>query len=352
MSDEFVGNHKSPVTLKWSQLVDAHQPDRATTALLVNALLGQLNAADVKLEIPEDADTKRLAVRCALPFAVVHRRGRTLASDDVSEWLHASVWKKSWTPATRSAWVGLLGESPESLVSARRDFRARAGLGSNGNGHALHERTPERREAGLYGSHHVIFINPHRSRRAAGSEHVFDLIAPWLARHLDASAEIRHETEWKETLLDDVRTLLDELIQNIRGHATVRDRPPVNSVVTLQLDTAEADTPRQLVLTVQDTGPGITETAKPKLVEDDRKDLDDDELVAKLVLGEIEPWGRARGIGLPNVRRACRRQRGDLRVISGQVRVAQPEREDALTREISEFESDGTVVVANLSLIP
>ncbi len=346
---EFANDPTATILLDWLDAGLMHDRDPADEALLVNGLLGLLASAKLNVRLPDIPDALETVIRSGLPFALANREGTArIAPASEQSRLTSAPWRRSWTMGTRSAWVSLLGESPESL---RAPLVTTSNGNGNGNGNGHRPRNGNGNgavrsgaEAGLYGPHHAIFVNPHRSHRAAGSEQVFRLVALWLGRLLE---EMHTSPADRDDLLDGVRTLIDELIQNVRGHATRREGAAVKSLVKMEVR-RDAQNVALLLLTVQDTGPGIAATVRSKL-DVAEGELEDDELIERLVLGDVKPRGRARGIGLPQVLEVCKRSEAQLMLRSRAVRVAAgPDGE--LRRATREFDACGTAVVAMLPL--
>lgn len=317
--------------LDWAQLAPALERS-VWSGMLVNTLLYRLGEAPLKLNLPN-----RAALDCALSaglaFALANRAG-TIELDGFSEapaLLCSSAWRRNWTPATRSAWVGLLGESP-------------AGLGANGNGHNGH-RDIEGVEQ-LFSGNRAMFVNPHRSRRSGSSESAFPLISRWLSATMIQYKDDDEARVWRAKVLAAVRVLLDELIQNVRGHATSRRGDPVFSLVKIEI--SDGDSPRAQIV-VQDTGPGIVATLKPKLKDDE---MPEEELMVELFRGTLPSWHRARNIGLPKVWRTCRQLGAELTLASGSVRLSGPVGDEDFESRLGEFEAPGVVVNIDLPLLP
>lgn len=343
LEDQFESAPSRPLQFDWPGILPPPEEDAVSASLVVNWLLGSLTEARLRLRLPNEETAWAAAVRSGLPFALANRVGDTLiepASADI--WLTGLAWKRSWTPGTRSAWTGLLGESPAGLGEALSAWTHDGNGGertANGNGHD--------EVTGLYGPRHAIFVNPHRARRAHGSEHVFQLISLWLSRHLRAAG--LEDAHRRDSFLNAVRTWIDELVQNVRGHATSSKGPAVKSFVRVELLSVGDE--QRLLLAVQDTGPGIASTARPKLSQADQQMLsDDDLLIEKLLLGQVAPWGRARGIGLPQVVRACHEHEATLSILSGNVRVDVNPGQERPERRIDQLVLPGTAAIATVLL--
>lgn len=329
----------SPVDLDWDRLSTLFAQS-AWIGVVVNSLLRGFGDVNLKVDLPDEAEALEPALGAGLPFAFVNRSGEVEidGSEEASELLCSSVWRRSWTPATRSAWVGLLGESPPGLSPA-----ATEGNGDgNGSGHSTADAIGR-----LFGASHAMFVNPHRSRRFGSSESVFPLISRWLSKETAGvnGEEATGTGPPRDKLLTAVRILLDELIQNVRGHATDRSGSPVFCLVKVATET-ETEEPCAWI-SVQDTGPGILATLKPKLEDGGRPDK---ELLSELLRGELQPWQAARGIGLPKVWRTCRELGAELNVASGSVRFRSAG--DDWSCELVEFESPGALITAKLPLSP
>jgi hypothetical protein len=329
-----------PVDLEWEELSQLlHQS--AASALLVNVLLESHGDVNFRLELPEEEPALDLALRAGLAFALANRHGKVEIEgpEEASILLRSPTWRRSWTPATRPAWVQLLGPSPDGLGPP-----ALGNGNGNGNGHS---EVPDFNH--LFGDGRAMFINPHRSRRSGSAESVFPLVSRWLNH---TAKDLRHEEEpdekaavWLSDLLNSVRILLDELIQNVRGHATDRRSDPVFSLVKVEIDNEE-ERPA-VAITVQDTGPGIVSTLKPKL----RGERADTDLMVELFEGELPLWQSARGIGLPKVWKTCLKMEAELTVATGRLRLSGLAGSEPSCDE-GEFDSPGVVVAVRLPLLP
>jgi hypothetical protein len=338
----------APIELHWDDITPAPSDDAIAASQVIDCLLGPLRAAVLKLQLPDHEASWAAVERCALPFALANRSGETRVTPDSAKARLGNIaWRRSWTPGTRSAWVGLLGESPTGLAEAGKAWAQRIGRSLDSADdvadHLVHEST----NGGLYGQDHAIFVNPHRARRPHGSEHVVPLMSLWLGRYMqDHGLE---DVDVREDFLEAVRVWVDELVQNVRGHATGHSGPAVTSFVRAEVLSDTGDEGPRLLLAVQDTGPGIPQTARPKL-SDSRSDLSDQDLVAQLLQGNLGPWHRARGIGLPNVTDACRRHGASLAILSGGVRVTiDPGREEP-ERHPDAHGVSGTAVIVTVPL--
>jgi len=331
-----------PVDLEWEELSQLLHHS-ATSALLVNVLLESHGDVNFRLELPEEEPALNLALRAGLAFALANRIGKVEIEgpEGASTLLRSPTWRRSWTPATRPAWVQLLGPSPEGLAPLAH---------GNGNGNGNGNGHPEAADFNhLFGDGRAMFVNPHRSRRSGSAESVFPLVSRWLNR---TAKDLRLEGEpdekaavWLSDLLGSVRILLDELIQNVRGHATDRRSDPVFSLVRVEID--EEEERPAVAITVQDTGPGIVSTLKPKL----RGERPDTDLMVELFEGELPLWQSARGIGLPKVWKTCMKMEADLTVATGRLRLSGPAGSGPSCDE-GEFDSPGVVVAVRLPLLP
>lgn len=101
-------------------------------------------------------------------------------------------------------------------------------------------------------------------------------------------------------------------------HAVGHEQRRVRSLAQVAVTTGGHGT--KLYLSVQDTGPGIPTTARPKLADTPWTDIDDSRLMVGLLDGQLPPWGRGRGIGLPEVTETARKRRRQMLVASGRTR--------------------------------
>lgn len=336
-------DREAPLELDWDGLRPLLEHEW-WSKVLVNTLLRDLADATLQFE-PPDEEALEAALRAALPFALVNRAGALELEDgaEAEALLCSTVWRRSWTPGTRPAWVALLGESPEDLLQLPISNGNGAAWHphSNGNGHANGASKIEH----LFGDGRAIFVNPHRSGRTGSSESIFPLVACWLANAIDEQVSDGRRKRSREALLNALDTIFEELIQNIRGHAVSRGGEPVFSLVKVILDNESAT----VRIGVQDTGPGILTTVRLKLREPEPPS--DEDLLPKLFRGELPSSGRARGIGLPKVWSVCQELGAELTVASGLGRLCSQRDGDELCGEAGEFAAPGVAISLTLPLL-
>jgi hypothetical protein len=304
-----------PVELDWKHLATV---DPGAGAIVATALLGSFADRRLVISLPEGEGQLEKLARVGLTFAIANRaRSLTELHGVDPEQLDLHFWSRSWS---RTA----------DLTPVQETLFTPSEIGEE--------------EVDLESAQFAAFVNPHLAGSGDTRTPAALRARPWLTRLLP---------EWRDRLSDrpirsfltDVNTIVSELVENVGEHALVRvDRcAPTTSLLKLAL------TGRRLYVTVQDNGPGIGPTARPKveLVAPSYAEKTDSEIIADLISGLIPGWGLSRGSGLAKVHKAVTAQEGSLRLISRKVRVAT---DDGLTPNEADFDLGGTVLIATLRL--
>ncbi|MDQ3821710.1 MAG: ATP-binding protein [Actinomycetota bacterium] len=319
-----VANPDRPIEL------DLHGVDGAETTagiLVANGLVGSLRDANLVFRVPENDATQAWFARSGISFAVANRppsKTTVLAPKEFVSDLDG--WRRSWSPASPLSFKNRIGYDQEALFGAD----------------AVGETDDQ---PNVVARSHAAFVNPHLATSVGVESDVARVVRPWLSRLLPR----RHADGRSPRVAQfagDVGAVLDELLQNVREHAATAqsESPDATTKSLVQVAVTRTDG-FKTYLAVQDTGPGIPTTARPKITDQDR-DADrvsDEELVTKLLDGAFFPWHRGRGIGLPRVRRICADYGGWIRFATRKVRV---QIDDDLRSGTSPFDLLGTVVIA------
>lgn len=300
-----------------------------TTAgmLVANGLVGSLREARLVFRIPSDDATQAWFARSGISFAVANRpRSKTtvLAPDEFVSDLDG--WRRSWSPASPLSFGNRIGYEQEAL------------FGADAVGEA-HD------QPNVVAGSHAAFVNPHLATPVGVESDVARVVRPWLSRLLRRREMVGRSARFAQ-FAGDVGTVLDELLQNVREHAATGQSESHESATKSLVQLAIRRTNGfHTYLAVQDTGPGIPTTARPKIVDQhlDADRMSDEELVKKLLDGVFYPWHRGRGIGLPRVRSICAEYGGWIRVAT---RRARAHIDDDLRSETSAFDLLGTVIIA------
>lgn len=272
-------------------------------ASLLLSTLGQVRA-----EVHPPASSELLA-RTGIAFALANRSAATrVQGEDAAErW---PAWGESWVPGNRATVDALFGpkEAGESADVPN-----------------------------LIGDRYAAFVNPHLSRPSGEQHEVVNLIHPWLRQLLPRKAV-------KGELLDDLGTIVTELVENVRQHASrTADAQPTNSVVHVWLTRGTGD---RVYVSVLDDGPGLVTTARDKVI--DGQLMHVDELLRGVLLGSVAKHNPARGLGLPDVSKLVDTH-GAALWLSTADRFVSLEA-DELGIQAMPFEVGGTVVTLRFAL--
>jgi hypothetical protein len=262
--------------------------------------------------------------RSGLLFALANREGDTAV---FGMGVSYPRWKHSWLPGDLSSIRALF--DPGAHESKQERLFEPSG-----------EEIPD-----IFGRYHAAFINPHRLPPSGSHEEIGNVMRPWLSEVLPNVWGVAHRPV-RERFLSDVNAVIEELLQNVREHASRRpDGQPSQSLVQLSVTLGGgSESFNRIYISVQDSGPGIVATARPKLRFSAASEVADEKFLTLLFAGELDSWNRGRGMGLPRVWRICQ-ERGDstLWVASRELRVLG---KNQVLRERTEgFDIGGTVLV-------
>jgi hypothetical protein len=308
-------NPHEPVELDWKHIARV-DPDAG--AIFGAALLGSFANRRFLITLPKDPSRLDDLSRVGLTFAIANRaRGLTALRGASQDDLGLTFWSRSWSRTADVTPPQLQLFAPEAIDEEAVDVE---------------------------GTRHAAFVNPHLAQPVAGARTPAATVTrPWLTRLLPSWRQ--QPAALIKTFLDDANTIVSELVENVREHALVRPdtREPTASLLKLALSS------HRLYITVQDNGPGIAQTARPKVeaVAGTYASKRDSEIVADLIDGLVPGWGRARATGLPKVARATAAHGGTLRVFSRRVRLTTA---NGLTPQDAEFDLLGSVLIATLQL--
>jgi hypothetical protein len=311
-------------------LRDIDAVERAAGGVLANALAGTLGSASLHLRVSDEQVSWLTAA--GITFALANRPGPTVVDGkqadtfDWSDWLYD--WRLSTAPTT-----------DEMAVSPSSELFAPEIVGET----ALR---PD-----LFGPGFAAFVNPHLSTPRSGPHPVSTVLWPWLDRLLRQVGLDALDRPAREEIIADIGGLVDETVINISDHAAPAG-PDVLSLVQLSVTRGGGSrSSNRLHLCIQDTGPGIVATARPKAM-GRAQGLDDAQLIEALLEGSLAPWGRGRGQGLPRVVDICRTRNATLRIFTKNSRAVF-EGSQSESRPLSSyapFSLDGTVVALTVPL--
>lgn len=297
--------------------------ERLAGSLLSNMLIGTLGDAALVLSLPTGERLDWLTAS-GLAFAVANRHGSSVLSGPVAR--EADRWRLPWSTAAAGYWRKM-HEMPTLFPPD-----------------AASETTvlPD-----LLGRNYAAFVDAHLSPIPSGPSHpLTDVVWPWLDRLLPRHRD-RRRRQTRDGFIDDVGRIVAETVGNVREHAA-RGVRPLHSLV--QLAMTRGGGVDRLHLIVQDNGPGIAATARPKIDRARSAALADHQLLFKLCDGSLAPWGRARGEGLPVVREKCLRLGGTMQVWTKTTRVGAAVGVPPLTSGDGLTRFDGTVIGISLPM--
>jgi hypothetical protein len=303
--------------------------ERSAGAILSNALLGTLGQRPLTVLLA--GGESDWMTTSGLAFALANRPGPTTVLGG-GEAAPLSSWRRDWRPGHV--------EPLHSMMSV-----------GNGELFAPEELSETSSLPDLFGSSFAAFVNPHLTQPQLQRHPLTTLLWPWLDRLLPNPLERRVEYAARGAWVADVGGVIDEVLGNVCEHARRRDGQRVFSLVQVSVTRGGGQrSSNRLHLCVQDTGPGIPATARPKVPPSLAAAVNEQQMVAKLIEGTLQPWGRGRGQGLPRVADICRRLQGTLRVATKTTRAvieAQAENSAVRTHQAA-FCLNGTVVTLTL----
>ena len=305
--------------------------ERSAGAVLSNALLGSLG--DWPLEIFLDEPAPDWVASSGLAFALANRSGET-AINGVRRAIVDPSWTREWRPGHVAPWQAMT-PTPTGELFSPSELRETSEL-------------PD-----LLGPTFAAFVNPHLTRPTLQRHPLTTLLWPWLDRLVPkASVPIATRgSDGRRLWVADVGRVIDEVLGNIWEHARSQSSAPISSLVVVSVTRGGGErSTNRLHLCIQDTGPGIPATARPKISAPIAATLTEAQLVSRLLEGTLAPWGRARGQGLPRVVEICRTLRGTLRIATKTTRASVDGHDvnSAVRVAPTSFRLDGTVVTLTL----
>lgn len=312
---------------------------RFAGALMANVLLGRLGEVRLNVSLPDETYRLGMLARSGLLFGLANHPHVTLdeAGALPSE---MATWKQNWVP----------GSAPTPLYwTASRQVRDQLSLFQPAD-------LGEGEYPNVFGPYSAAFINAHLAALGSVRDELSNrVIWPWLTRLIPTIQNQDKASEEVKQFVRDVGSLVDELLENVAEHASYqlegRRRRPSSSLVQVSLTRGGRASFDRLYITVQDTGPGIERTARPKLEPHARNDLAAVDLIHGLFEGSIDSWPDRRGRGLPRVLHIYHRwgEEGRIDVATKQVRLSSVSGE-AVKSVQSNLDVPGTVVVLMLPL--
>jgi hypothetical protein len=311
-------------------LRDMDVVERTAGAILSNALLGSLG--DGQLEVYLDEPARDWIGTSGLAFALANRSGTTVING-TEHVKAAGPWTHEWRP-------GHVEPLRAMLSPARAELFSPGELGETS--------TPP----DLFGPTFAAFVNPHLTRPTTLQRHpLTTLLWPWLDRLIPRAPGPSVASERRRLWVADVGRIVDEIVGNVCEHAGHRSGARIRSLVLVSVTRGGgARSTNRLHLCIQDTGPGIPATARPKMSPPIAAALSEAQLVGRLLEGTFAPWGRGRGQGLPRVVEICREREGILRVATKTTRASVDGSavNSAVSVVPTSFRLDGTVVTLTL----
>lgn len=279
---------ESPVLrLDWGGV---RRVDRFAGAIAANALIGDLWDRPVEVTVGEDRYQWGVLARASLLFALAQRDHIRVLGGGSELALYLDMWRRLWVP----------------------------GLGTNVRHHTQHisagshqPRLPgfegENEDPSVYGRYHAGFVNAHLSQ-VSGVRTSRDNVRHWLTSILPGAKEGRGAKNGLAEVVDRTDKVLTELLENVYFHGSQRTErgQSIASKSLVQLSVTlggGSESFNRLYLGVQDTGPGVVATARPKMPMAPR---DDAELLQGLFSGDLSRVVPRRGAGLPEVLRIVR----------------------------------------------
>lgn len=303
--------------------------ERSAGAILSNALVGSLGHRTLEICAGENAD--ELMRSSGLAFALANRVGTTVihGRSDVSP---SAGWAREWRPGQLEPLRAMMRPGDAELFEPSE----------------LHETAIE---PDLFGPTYAAFVNPHLTQPSLQHHPLTTLLWPWLDRLIPRRQPRPVDTEARALWVADVGRVVDEVLSNVCEHARHSDGRRIHSLVQVSVTRGGGErSTNRLHLCIQDTGPGIPLTARPKIGPAIAAELNETQLVGRLLEGTLSPWGRGRGQGLPRVAEICRRLSGTLRLATKITRatVEGGSTNEAVLLTPAPFRLDGTVVTLTL----
>ncbi len=305
-----------PLFLDWEKLRRIEAP---AASILSQALIGRLGNLPLVIRIPSDLDHLEAVFWSGVRFALANREGPT---EVIPELLAEPQWRRSWVPGEVRAMRGLF----QQHLFDPQEFGVK----------------PD-----IFGRYHAAFINPHRLPAKAANQDIGSIVRPWLSDVLPNLRNSEVMAPARQHFLFEVTAVIDELLQNVREHARHTSvGSPTRSLVQISVTLGGGvESFNRIYISVQDAGPGIVTTARPKIRFSEGAEMSDADLLAHLFTGDLDPWNQGRGMGLPRVWRIVQaRKNAGLWVASNKERLASSE--GSLASIGAGFDIGGSVVVA------
>jgi hypothetical protein len=274
--------------------------ERLAGGVLSTALLGSLGDAAVQVELPSGHRRAEWLWASGLAFALANRLGPTyLSGTSAADHTDLRAWRERWRPGMEETWREMLAVSQVSLFSP-------AEIGES-------SLAPD-----LFGPTYAAFVDPHLNQLEDDGQHpITTVVWPWLDRLLPGKLN-GESPNARRGFIRDVGEFVTETLLNVADHAVGYEQRRVRSLAQVAVTTGGHGA--KLYLSVQDTGPGILTTARPKLADTLWANAADEALMTDLLEGKLPPWGRGRGIGLPEVTATARKRRGQMTIATGRTR--------------------------------
>ena len=280
--------------------------DRFAGALLSNALLTELAHRQITVYMPQRTYRWGMLARASLLFGLAQRDPRLTKLETQDENLIGFLdpWRRTWSPAVAVPRYRLAGKRI-AAESNQTTFPSLHGL---------------REHPSVYGRYHAAFVNVHRSQKS-GVQSSRDRVRAWLMALLPGTRAKPPQNDPLLRFVEIADVLLTELLENVNEHAPFREaagkRIPSKSLVQLSVTLGGgSESYNRLYIGVQDTGPGLISTARPKLGSE--APHDDEDLLEKLFRGGLRKIAPRRGHGLPAVHDIIKDTPGaELRVATG-----------------------------------
>lgn len=320
------------IQVDWSNL---RRAERFAGAVLANALLTDFSHRRFEIIAPLERYRWGVLARASLLFAIAQRNSectRILNAGETDLRL-LEPWKRTWTPGLGMPYYKHL-QGPAAEANQGR-FPSLDGEGEHPS---------------VYGPYHAAFVNFHWNYDP-GVRSSRDRIHHWLTHILPGARRAgKTLSQPANEFLRDTDRVLTELLENVNHHGLFREetgnRIPSRSLVQLSVTLGGgSESFNRMYLAIQDTGPGIIATARPKLRSAPKSDAN---LLRALFDGALQKEIGRRGFGLPEVASIIStRDDATLRVATGGLELTlQGER-----IEIGEKEHvPGTAVVAMMPL--
>lgn len=329
VEEMLVGLQSSRGTLRLD-LRELDTIERGPGAILSNALLGSLG--DCPLEVFLDGATRDWMTTSGLAFALANRQGDTVIVSGSRHPASWSDWRRDWRPGHTEPLRSMMPTASQELFAPEE-------LGETS---ALPDR---------FGASFAAFVNPHLTQPRLQRHPLTTLLWPWLDKLLPSGHDRAAAREVRAQWIADVGGIIDEVLCNVCEHAQCDDGCRLFSLVQVSATRGGGQrSSNRLHLCVQDTGPGIPATARPKISASVVAEMSEQQLVGRLLEGTLQPWGRGRGQGLPRVTDTCRRLHGTLRLATKTTRaiVETHSANQAVRTSQVGFRLDGTVVTVTL----